>query len=71
MKIGELAREGCGGSEFVRSVCVFKEILRHHIDVELLVDLDYDRKRGAVLSDVLLWGTFRDRKPATHENFRS
>jgi hypothetical protein len=37
---------GCGGSELVRSACVFKEILRHYIDVELLVDLDYDRKRG-------------------------
>jgi len=62
---------GCGGSELVRSACVFKEILRHYIDVELLVDLDYDRKRGAVLSGVLLWGTFRDRKLATRENFRS
>ena len=28
------------------STCVFKEILRRHIDIELLVGLDYDRKGG-------------------------
>ena len=30
------------GGESARSACVFNEILRHHVDVELFVDLDCD-----------------------------
>jgi len=30
----------------VCSTCVLKEILRRHIDIELFVGLDYDRKGG-------------------------
>jgi hypothetical protein len=55
MKIGKLARGGCDGSESVRSACVFKEISCHHVDIELLIDLDCDRKRvGGIIGPAFM-----------------
>ena len=59
------------GASRVRSACAFKDTVCHHVDIELLIDLNYDRKGRATLSGLLLWVTFRDRKPAIHESFRS
>ena len=46
MKIGKRLGRGCDESESMWSAGVFKDTSCHHIDIELFVGLDYDRKGG-------------------------